>query len=103
MRQVFIGLRPPPLLGFCLGWCSNFVGSDLVRNRVLQNMVSDTTQHPEDDLGSKMFCFCPKIRQDWLKFTYHRLKFMHNYHFRKCHHPLYISGKQMQKEILLVS
>ncbi len=28
LRQVFICLRPPPLQGFCLGWSSNFVGSE---------------------------------------------------------------------------
>ena len=28
LRQVFICLRSPPLLGYCLGWCSNIVGSD---------------------------------------------------------------------------
>jgi hypothetical protein len=28
LRQMFICLRPPPLLGFCLGRCSNFVGSE---------------------------------------------------------------------------
>ncbi len=28
VRQVFICLRPPPLLGFCLGWSSNFLGSE---------------------------------------------------------------------------
>jgi hypothetical protein len=28
LRQVFICLRPPPLLGFCLGWSSNFAGSE---------------------------------------------------------------------------
>ncbi len=27
LRQVFICLRPPFLLGFCLGWSSNYVGS----------------------------------------------------------------------------
>jgi hypothetical protein len=26
--QVFNCLRPPPLLGFCFGWFSNFVGSE---------------------------------------------------------------------------
>ncbi len=26
--QVFICLRPPSLLGFCLGWSSNFLGSE---------------------------------------------------------------------------
>jgi hypothetical protein len=47
--QVFICLRPPPLLGFCLGWCSNFVGSEFGQNqstKLLQNMVYNTTQHP---------------------------------------------------------
>jgi hypothetical protein len=28
LRHVFICLRPPSLLGFCLGWSSNFVGSE---------------------------------------------------------------------------
>jgi hypothetical protein len=28
LQQVFICLRPPPLLGFCLGWYSNFLGSE---------------------------------------------------------------------------
>ncbi len=28
LRQVLICLRPPPLLGFCLGWSSNFAGSE---------------------------------------------------------------------------
>jgi hypothetical protein len=28
LLEVFICLRPPPLLGFCLGWSSNFVGSE---------------------------------------------------------------------------
>jgi hypothetical protein len=49
LGQVFICLSPPPLLGFCLGWCSNFVGSESgqkqsVKLKLLQNMVSDTTQ-----------------------------------------------------------
>ncbi len=49
LRQVFISLRPHPLLGFCLGWCSNFVGSESGQKqsaKLLQNMVSSTTQHP---------------------------------------------------------
>ncbi len=51
LRQVFICLRPPPLLGFCLGWSSNFVVLNLVRNRVLNScrMWSPTqlnTPHP---------------------------------------------------------
>ncbi len=28
LRQVFISLRTPPPLGFCLGWSSKFVGSE---------------------------------------------------------------------------
>ncbi len=28
LRQVFICLRRPPLLDFCLGWCNSFVGSE---------------------------------------------------------------------------
>ncbi len=48
LRQVFICLRPPPLLGFCLGWSSNFVGSDSESGqkqsvKLLQNMVSNRT------------------------------------------------------------
>ncbi len=46
LRQVFIYLRPPPLLDFCLGWCSNFVGSEFGQKQSLnsgQNMVSNTT------------------------------------------------------------
>jgi hypothetical protein len=34
---------------FCLGWCSNFVGSDSGQKQsvqLLQNMVYNTTQHP---------------------------------------------------------
>ncbi len=46
LRQVFICLRPPPLLGFCLGWSSNFAGSEtgqIQTVKVLQNMVSNRT------------------------------------------------------------
>jgi hypothetical protein len=42
LRQMFIFKRPPSPLGFCLGWKTNFVGSE----SGLQNMVSNTTQHP---------------------------------------------------------
>jgi hypothetical protein len=34
---------------FCLGWCSNFVGSESGQKqsvKLLQNMVYNTTQHP---------------------------------------------------------
>jgi hypothetical protein len=49
LRQVFIRLRPPPLLGFWLGWSSIFVGSEsgqIQSVKLLQNNVSDRTQHP---------------------------------------------------------
>ncbi len=49
LRQVFICLRSPPLLGFCLGWKDNFVGSEsgqIHSVKLLQNMVSNTTQQP---------------------------------------------------------
>jgi hypothetical protein len=39
----------PSLLGFCLGWSSNFVGSEsgpIQCVKLLQNMVSNRTQHP---------------------------------------------------------
>ncbi len=45
---VFICLRPPPLLNLCLGWSSNFVGSEsgqIQSVKLLQNTVSNRTQH----------------------------------------------------------
>jgi hypothetical protein len=48
--QVFFCLRPPPFLGFCLEWSSNFVGSETgqIQNiKLLQNMGSKKTQHPQ--------------------------------------------------------
>jgi hypothetical protein len=39
----------PPFLCFCLGWTSNFVGSEsgqIQSAKLLQNMVSNRTQHP---------------------------------------------------------
>ncbi len=42
-------LRPPPLLGYSLGWSSNVVGSELGQIpsvKLLQNMVSNRNQHP---------------------------------------------------------
>ncbi len=46
---MFICLRPPPLLGFSLGWSSNFVGSEsgqIQSVKLLQNTVSNRAQHP---------------------------------------------------------
>jgi hypothetical protein len=48
LRQVFICLKCPPFLDFCLGWSSNFVGSEsgqIQSGKLLENMVSRTTQH----------------------------------------------------------
>ncbi len=47
---MIIYLRFPPLLGLCLEWESNFVGSESGQKqsvKLMQNMVSNTTQqHP---------------------------------------------------------
>ncbi len=50
LQQVFIYPRPLPLLGFSLGWSSNFVGSEsgqIQSVKLLQNIVSNKTQHPQ--------------------------------------------------------
>jgi hypothetical protein len=50
LRQVFLCLTPPPLLGFCLGWSSNFVGSEsgqIQSVKLLYNMVSNRNRHPQ--------------------------------------------------------
>jgi hypothetical protein len=44
-----ICLRTPTLLGFCLGWSSNFEDSEsgqIQSVKLLQNMVSNRTQPP---------------------------------------------------------
>ncbi len=49
LRQVFLCLSPPRLLGFCLGWSSNFIGSEsgqIHSVKLLQNVVFSRTQHP---------------------------------------------------------
>jgi hypothetical protein len=49
LRQVFICLRPPSLLGYCLGWSSNIVGSEsgqIQCVKFLQNMVSTRPHSP---------------------------------------------------------
>jgi hypothetical protein len=53
LRQVFMCLRPPLLLGFCLGWSSNFEGFEsgqIQSFKLLQNMVSNMTQHSQAHL-----------------------------------------------------
>jgi hypothetical protein len=50
---MFICLRPPPLLGFCLGWSSKFVdfeSGQIQSAKLLQNMVSIRTPEPPDTL-----------------------------------------------------
>jgi hypothetical protein len=45
LRQRFICLRPPPLLGLCLGWSSNFVGSESGQSqsvKLLQSWLDNT-------------------------------------------------------------
>jgi hypothetical protein len=50
LRQAIICLRPPPLLGFCLGWSSNFVGSEsgqIESVKLLLNILQhNSTPHP---------------------------------------------------------
>ncbi len=61
LTQVFICLRPPPLLDFCLGWSSNFVGSEsgqIESVKLLQNMVSNTTEHCPAPTQPHTVCIC---------------------------------------------
>ncbi len=49
-----------PTRGFCLGWCSNFVGSESSQKKsvkLLQNMVSNTTQPPTPSQPHTVFNF----------------------------------------------
>ncbi len=65
LRQVFICLRPPPHLGFCLGWCSSFVGSksgQIQSVKRLQNMVSNKTQHPHPSQPHTVCIYCTLTR-----------------------------------------
>jgi hypothetical protein len=58
---MFICLRPPPLLFFCLGWSSNFVGSEsgqIQSVKLLQDMVSKKTQHPPPPKPQTAFIYC---------------------------------------------
>jgi hypothetical protein len=62
VRQVFICLRPPLLLDFSVGWQSNFVGSESGQkhsiNKLLQNMVLNTTQHPPTSQPQTVRIYC---------------------------------------------
>ncbi len=49
LRQLFIYLRPPPLLGFCLGWSCNIVGPESGQKqnvKLLQLSYSTTLRRP---------------------------------------------------------
>ncbi len=53
----FIFLRPPPLLGFCLGWSCNFVGFEsgqIQSFKLLQTMVFNRTRHPTPPSSHKL-------------------------------------------------
>ncbi len=54
LRQVFVCLKPPPLLGCCLGRSSNFVRSE---SSQIQNMVSNRTQHPHPPPSHTLFAY----------------------------------------------
>jgi hypothetical protein len=45
LRQVFFGLRPLPLLGFCLGWSSNFVASELGQTQSVKLLIVSNRTH----------------------------------------------------------
>jgi len=65
LRQVFICLRPPPLQGFCLGWKSKFVGSESGQKqsgKLLQNMISNTTQQPPTPSQPHTVCIYTVLR-----------------------------------------
>jgi hypothetical protein len=56
---VFIWL--PPLLGFCLEWSSNFVGSgsgQIQSIKLLQNMVSNRTPSPAPSQPRTICIYC---------------------------------------------
>ena len=49
MAGVYLSEAPPPLLGVCVGWSSNFVGSEsgqIQSDKIMQKMFSNMTQHP---------------------------------------------------------
>ncbi len=59
LRQVFIFLRPSPLLGFCQGWSSDFVGSEsgqIQSVKLLQNVVSNRIQLPHPLPATQCLC-----------------------------------------------
>jgi hypothetical protein len=46
LRQVFICLKHPSLLGYCLGWSSNFVGSKSGQIRSVKLLQYMDSTHP---------------------------------------------------------
>ncbi len=59
------------LLVICLGWCSNFVGSESGQKqsvKLLQNMVYSTIQHPpplSHTVSVYMYCTCSIVHLVW--------------------------------------
>jgi hypothetical protein len=58
LRQVFICLRPPPLLllGYCLGWSSDFAGSEsgqIQCVKLLQNIGAGLQQDSTPPIPSQ--------------------------------------------------
>ncbi len=63
LGQVFICLRPSSLLVFCLGWSSNFVGSESVSYRIWSHSI--TTQHPLWPHPSQPYTVCSAYTVIW--------------------------------------
>jgi hypothetical protein len=61
LRQMLICLRPPTLLGYCLGWSSNFVVSEsgqIQSVKLLQNMVQQDSNPPPTPSQPLTVCTC---------------------------------------------
>ncbi len=68
LRRVFICLRPPPLPDYCLGWSGNFIGSEsgqIQSVQLLQNVVSNRTQHPPPPLSHTLFVYTVLWHRTW--------------------------------------
>ncbi len=62
--------RPPPLLGLCLGWSSNLVGSEsgqIQSVKLMQNMVSNRTQHPPPPPSHTLFVWKGEGAESWTR------------------------------------
>jgi hypothetical protein len=85
LRQVYICLRPPPLLGFGLGWSRNFVGSE---SGHIQRVWSPTGLHTPHSLPVAHCLYCdagkgkgrvePERRLEGQQFTKLGRKYQHD-------------------------